>query len=42
VQLTAAKVDTGQGNLFALPLEVDAVDRMLERSEGVFERPGSR
>jgi diguanylate cyclase (GGDEF)-like protein len=29
-QLTAAKVDTGQGFLFARPLDVEAVDRMLE------------
>jgi EAL domain-containing protein (putative c-di-GMP-specific phosphodiesterase class I) len=31
-QLAAAKVNTGQGFLFAHPLDVDAVDRLLEDS----------
>jgi EAL domain-containing protein (putative c-di-GMP-specific phosphodiesterase class I) len=31
-QLTAAKVHTGQGFLFAHPLDVDAVNRLLEDS----------
>jgi EAL domain-containing protein (putative c-di-GMP-specific phosphodiesterase class I) len=31
-QLAAESVDTGQGFLFARPLEVEAVDRLLEES----------
>jgi EAL domain-containing protein (putative c-di-GMP-specific phosphodiesterase class I) len=32
VRLTAEKVDTGQGFLFARPLDVEAVSRLLEDS----------
>jgi diguanylate cyclase (GGDEF)-like protein len=36
--LIAEKVETGQGFLFARPLDVEAVDRLLEEAEGA---PGS-
>ena len=38
-QLIAEKVDTGQGFLFARPLDVEAVDRLLREWDGEPEAP---